>query len=152
VLAVHRWRFAVKQEKLARLTEAPEALFSYQFQLPLDLLYLIRTIDNQRYEIYGDKLYTNSLEVTVEFVCNISSDRIPSYFAKMFEYYLAFQFAVPLTGDLDKASYYEGLFNKTLIKAKFIDSSSRPNQTFINNRYTDARNRGSSSLRGSGSF
>ena len=148
LLSVHRWRFAVKQEKLARLTAAPEALFSYQFQLPIDIIYLIRTIDNQRYEIYGDKLYSNSLEVTVEFVHNVNSDMIPSYFAKVVEYYLAFQFAVPLTGDLDKASFYEGQYNKALIKAKFTDSSSRPNQTFINNRYTDVRNHGS--LRGSG--
>lgn len=152
VLSEHRWRFAVKQEKLARLSQKPEALFTYQFQMPTDILYLIRTIDTQRYEIYGDKLYSNSLEITVEYVFRVASDKIPSYFAKMFEYYLAFQFAIPLTGDLDKASFYKGLYREGLMKAKHIDSSARPNQTFINNRYTDVRNRGSSTLRGSGSF
>ena len=59
ILSGHRWRFAVKQEKLARLVQAPEALFSYQFQLPTDILYLIRPIDNQRYEIYEDKQADN---------------------------------------------------------------------------------------------
>jgi len=152
LLSGHRWRFAVKQAKLARLVQAPEALFSYQFQLPIDLLYLIRPIDNQRYEIYGDKFYSNAEEVTIEYVCNISSDRIPSYFAKAVEYYLAFQFAVPLTGDLDKASFFEGQANKALIKAKTLDSSARPNQTFINNRYTDVRHNGGNGLRGSGSY
>jgi len=152
VLAVHRWRFAVKQEKLARLTAEPEALFNYQFQLPTDIIYLIRTIDNQRYEVYEDKLYSNSTEVTIEFVYDIDSDKIPSHFAKAVEYYLASQFAIPLTGDTEKASYYSAQYEKAVVKAKFIDSSSRPNQTFINNRYTDVRNRGSSTLRGSGNY
>ncbi len=152
VLSQHRWRFAVKQIKLARLLEKPEAVFSYKFQLPIDLLYLIRTVDNQSYEIYGDKLYTNSLEVTVEYVFSVATDKLPSYFAKMFEFYLASQFAIPLTGDINKATYYSQQYEKGLIKAKFMDSSSRPNQTFINNRYTDIRNSGSATLRGSGSY
>jgi len=138
-LSGHRWRFAVKQVKLARLTATPEALFSYQFQLPTDILYLFRTIDNQRYEVYGDRLYSNATEVTIEYVYDIESDKVPSYFAKMFEFYLASQFAIPLTGDLDKASYYKSEYEKALTRAKFLDSSSRPNQTFINNRYTDVR-------------
>jgi len=152
ILSGHRWRFAVKQEQLPRLVATPDKLYSYQFQLPTDLLYLVRTIDSQNYEVYGDKLYSNSLEVYVEYVYNIESDKVPSYFSKMMEFYLASQFAVPLTGDLDKASYYAQQFEKSLIKAKFIDSSARPNQTFINNRYTDVRNRGSSGLRGSGNY
>lgn len=139
LLSTHRWRFAVKQERLARLTQTPEELFSYMFQLPTDIIYLIRTIDNQRYEVYEDKLYSNSTDVTIEFVFEISSDKIPSHFAKAVEFYLASQFAIPLTGDIDKASYYTQQYEKALIKAKFIDSSSRPNQTFVNNRYTNAR-------------
>lgn len=148
-LSCHRWRFAVKQEKLARLAATPEALFSYQFQLPIDILYLIRPIDNQRYEVYEDKIYSNSLEMTIEYVFNISSDKVPSYWAKMFEYDLASQFAIPLTGDAGKAELYERKHTKALIKAKFLDSSARPNQTFINNRYTDVRNQGS---RGTGNY
>jgi len=140
VLSSHRWRFAVKQAKLARLTEKPESIFSYQFQLPTDNIYLIRAINDRNYEIYGDKLYSNALEVTIEHVFDIKTDNIPSYFAKMFEFYLASQFAIPLTGDIDKASYFTQVYEKALIKAKFADSSARPNQTFINNRYTDIRN------------
>lgn len=139
VLASHRWRFAVKQVALARLVAAPEALFSYQYQLPTDLLYLIRTINNENYEIYGDKLYTNSEAITIEYVCDIPSDRIPSYFAKAMEYYLASQFAVPLTGDLDKASYYDDKYLKAIIKAKTIDSSARPSAELDLGRYTRVR-------------
>lgn len=145
LLATHRWRFAVKQERLARLTQTPEKIFNYMFQLPTDIIYLIRTIDSQRYEIYGDKLYSNSTDVTIEYVYNIESDKIPSHFAKAVEFYLASQFAIPLTGDTEKASYYTQQYEKALVKAKFIDSSARPNQTFVNNRYTDVRNRGSRS-------
>lgn len=152
ILSSHRWRFAVKQEQLPRLVATPDKLYSYQFQLPTDLLYLIRTIDSQNYERYGDKIYSNSLEVHIEYVYDIESDKVPSYFSKMMEFYLASQFAIPLTGDTEKASYYTQQFEKSLVKAKFIDSSARPNQTFINNRYTDVRHRGSGGLRGSGNY
>ena len=143
ILASHRWRFAVKQEKLARLTKKPEAVYDYQFQLPTDLLYLIRPIDSQRYEVYGDKIYSNSAEMVIEFVYTVDAGLLPSYFAKAMEYYLAFQFAVPITGDLAKASFFEEQYNKAIIKAKFLDSSARPNQPFRNNRYTDVRIQGS---------
>ena len=150
VLSSHRWRFAVKQEQLPQLVVKPDKLYSYQYQLPTGMLYLIRTVDNQRYEIYGDKLYANANEVFIEYVYEVSSDKLPSYFAKMFEFYLASQFAIPLTGDIEKASYYSQQYEKAIVKAKFLDSSSRPNQTFINNRYTDVRHGGS--RRGSGNY
>lgn len=139
VLSEHRWRFAVKQEKLARLTEKPLAMFEYQFQMPIDILYLIRTVNNERYEVYGDKIYSSATEMEIEFVHTVDAGVLPSYFIKAMEYYLAFQFSVPITGDLDKASFFEGLYKKALTKAKFLDSSARPNQGFRNNPYVDVR-------------
>jgi len=52
ILTQHRWRFASKQATLARLTEKPSNLFEYQFQLPTDLLYLIRPISISHFEVF----------------------------------------------------------------------------------------------------
>ena len=139
ILSIHRWRFASKQARLARLAAKPQNVFSYQFQLPTDLVYLIRAVGVRNYEIYGDKLYANDSDVSIEYVYNLDSSYLPSYYAKMFEYYLASQFAIPITGDIDKASYYAQQYEKALIKAKFIDSSQRPNDGITDNPYVDVR-------------
>lgn len=139
ILSQHRWRFATKQAVLARLTAEPTDVFKYQFQLPVDMLYLIRAINAHHYEIYGDKLYCNQQAVNIEYVYNISSDRLPSYYAKAFEFYLASQFAIPVTGDIDKASYFSQQYEKAMVKAKYLDSSQRPNDAFTDNPYVDAR-------------
>ena len=142
ILTEHRWRFATRQATLARLSAKPNDIYEYQFQLPTDLLYLIRAVTVQDYEIFEDKLYTNHTEVHIEYIYNISSDKVPSYWTKMFEYYLASQFAIPLTGDVEKASYYGQQYEKAKVKAKFADSSQRPARAFTYNRYADARRTG----------
>ena len=139
VLSSHRWRFATKQARLSRLTASPQSVYSYQFQLPSDMVYLIRAIGVENYEIYEEKLYSNSNDVSIEYIYDIDSSYLPSYYAKMFEFYLASQFAIPITGDIDKASYYAREYEKALVKAKFTDSSQRPNDAFSYNPYVDVR-------------
>lgn len=139
ILTQHRWRFATKQAVLARLSTSPTSVFTYQFQMPPDLLYLIRPVSVREYEVYEDKIYSNSTTMTIEYIYDIASDRLPSYYAKMLEFFLASQFAIPITGDIDKASFYGQQYEKALIRAKFADSSQRPNDAFIDNPYVDAR-------------
>lgn len=139
ILSQFKWRFATKQAVLARLVASPQSVYDYQFQLPTDLLYLNHPIDINDFEIYEDKLYTNYKEVEIEYVYNISSDKVPPYFATMFEFYLASKFAIPLTGDIDKASYYDGKYKEALQKARFADSTQRPIQGFVADRYVKSR-------------
>jgi hypothetical protein len=139
ILSLHRWRFATKQCELSRLAASPKSVYKYQFQLPADLIYVIRAIGIEDYEIYHEQLYCNSIEVYIEYIYDIDSSYLPSYFAKMFEFYLASQFAIPITGDIDKASYYTQQYEKALVRAKFADSSQRPNDAFSYNPYVDVR-------------
>jgi len=139
ILTTHRWRFATKQAKLARLSAEPQNVYKYQFQMPTDLLYMIRVVNVREYEVYEDKVYSHQKDIDIEYIYEIDSDRLPSYYAKMFEYYLASQFSIPITGDIDKASFYSQQYEKALIKAKFADSSQRPNDAFVDSPYTDVR-------------
>jgi len=138
VLTNHRWRFATKQARLARLTEAPLRDWTYQFQLPADLLYLAK-VDTERYEIYEDKLYANSSDIYIEYTYRVDEDKLPGYFAKMFEFFLAAQFAVSLTGDMDKAQLFGRFYEQELRRAKFADSTQRPNESFTDSPYTQVR-------------
>ena len=73
LLSIHRWRFATKKAQLAQLATAPQNEFSYQYQLPADLIYLIKPLNRQDYEIYGDKFYTNSSSVDIDYIFHVDA-------------------------------------------------------------------------------
>jgi len=138
VLTTYRWRFATKKAVLARLTTAPLNGYTYQFQLPVDLLYLI-TPNLLDYEIYEDKLYCNETTCSIDYTYKVAEDKLPAYFTKMFEFFLAAQFALPITGSLDKMKAMQQAYMHQLRMAKYADSSQRPADTFVTNPYIDIR-------------
>ena len=94
VLSSFRWRFATKQIQLSRLTQTPLNTYQYQYQLPTDLIMVIKGETLDDYEIYGDKLYSNlSQELHCDYIRNVPESEWPVYFAKMIEYALATDFA-----------------------------------------------------------
>jgi len=138
VLTTHRWRFATKKADLARKTKTPKNSYEYMFALPSDLLYLINT-DTADYEVYGDSVYTNSATLSIDYIYKVKEDSLPPYFIKMFEFFLAAQFALPITGDLAKTAAMEKAYFHQLRLAKFADSSQRPADSFRSNPYVEAR-------------
>lgn len=139
MLTIHRWRFATKKVQLARLTATPLNDFTYQFQLPSDLLYLIRKDVGFRYEIYEDKLYSNNLTEEIDYIYRVNEDALPPYFIKAFEFFMAAQLAIPVVGNSTRADYYSGLYEMQLKRAKYADSTQRPGDTFLQNPYVDVR-------------
>ena len=139
LLTIHRWRFATKKAQLARLTAAPLNGFTYQFQLPSDLLYLIRKESGGDYEIYGDRLYSNSGTESIDYIYRVNEDNLPPYFIKAFEFFMASQLAIPVVGNSTRAAEYNGMYEMQLKRAKFADSTQRPQDTFTDSPYTQAR-------------
>lgn len=139
LLTIHRWRFATKKAQLARLSAAPLNGFTYQFQLPSDLLYLIKKDSGFDYEIYGDKLHSNNTSEEIDYLYRVNEDALPPYFAKAFEFFMAAQMAIPVVGNTSRADYYAGLYEMQLKRAKFADSTQRPQDTFSSSPYTQAR-------------
>ena len=139
VLTTYRWRFATRKKKLSRLSAAPMNSYAYQHQLPIDLLYLIKPIGIMDYEIYEDKIYTNHSEVEIDYTYQVEEGNLPGYFIKMFEFFLASQFALPITGSLDKMKAMNTVYLHQLRMAKYADSSQRPSDNFPVNPYVDIR-------------
>lgn len=134
LLTNHRWGFATKKARLARLSSSPIDEYSYAFQLPQDLIYLSKaTVVN--YQVYGDKLYCNDTDVYIDYTYRIDEDLLPSYFVKMLEFFLAAQFAVSLTGDIEKGNYFSRMYMTELKRAKFADSTQTPPDEFIESPY-----------------
>ena len=141
MLTTYRWRFATKSSvQLARLATASDENYSYSFQLPADLLYLQRVTDrNLNYEIYGDKLHTNQTTVSIDYTYDVAADKLPAYYVKSLEFFLSTQFALSLTGDLNKMQAFERAYSYQLKQAKFADGTQRPNRSFEDNPYVDVR-------------
>lgn len=139
MLTIHRWRFATKKVQLARLTEAPLNGYTYQFQLPSDLLYLIRKDIGTNYEIFGDRLHSNNSTEEIDYIHRVNEDNLPPYFIKAFEFFMASQLAIPVVGNSTRADYYAGMYEMQLKRAKFADSTQRPQDTFSASPYTQVR-------------
>ncbi len=60
----------------------------------------------------------------------------------MLEFFLAAQFAVPLTGDMAKGDYYSKFYLNELKRAKYADSTQTPQDTFVQSAYVGVRYNG----------
>ncbi len=138
MLQNHRWRFAVKSQKLAKFTVAPNTGYTSAFALPNDFLYVIKG-SHSNYEIYGKELHANTTDFQIDYVFRVEEDTLPAYFVKALEYNLSEQFAVPLTGDLNKADYFGKRYLEELRRAKFTDSTQYTEVAVVHSPYTDVR-------------
>lgn len=139
LLSQHRWRFAVGKAQLNQLTATPLNEFRYAYQLPADLLQLIRTYPSSDYEIFQDKLYSNNNTVEIDYTFKPDESKLPTYFVTLMEYALAMKFAVPITEKESKADVFRKMFNDQLRRAKFIDSQGRPSDEVVDSPLVDAR-------------
>ena len=68
LLAQDNWRFNVRLQQLNKLVETPIVdAWRNIFQLPSDYLALIRLYPRSDFQIYEDKVFSNSNELTAEY-------------------------------------------------------------------------------------
>jgi len=137
-----RWGFARRQAQLSLTTEVPIGTeWSSIYQLPTNMLNLIKLSPSINYQILGDKVYCNySGSLYCDYIANVSESEWPVYFSKMIEYALAMDFAPSIR---DSASAMQLLANQYLNAsrmARFTDSQQHPqvaiqDRPFINVRF-----------------
>lgn len=137
LLGSFRWRFASKKVQLARLVETPLNDYDYMYQLPTDLVQIIKGESGDDYEIYADKLYSNLSTVSIDYVAKVDEILLPAAFKLCFKYLLAANFAVPVTDNNTKAQTYTGLYEQQFRVAKNIDSTQRPSTAIQDSPLTD---------------
>lgn len=144
VLSEHPWSFALKEQKLGRLTEQPDDLtnFQYAFQIPPDLIRLWAIMPQSNYIIVGDLLYSNRGELLARYVYEVVETSLPPHVVKALEYKLAAEFAMLVTESQTKSEHFEAKYIDMLQKAKSIDAQGRPQQPIIDSPFIDVRNYG----------
>jgi hypothetical protein len=93
-----RWGFARAKAQLSLTTETPLGNdYKSIYQLPTDLLLLIKVEPSTRYQILGDKIYCNLKQAMYcDYIYNAPESEWPEYFAKLIQYALAKDFATSI--------------------------------------------------------
>jgi len=148
LLSEHPWSFALKQQRLNRLSQVPDIITGYQFafQLPTDLIRLWSVQDNARYILVGDLLYSNQNQLLATYVFDVDEAALPPHFTKSLEYTLAADFAISVTEDNALAAFYEKKAIMKTSQAMAIDSQGRPQIGIIDSPLIAARFSGSRSF------
>jgi hypothetical protein len=141
-LSKHRWGFARRKAQLSLTTDTViDNEWRSVYQLPTDLITLIKIKPNTDYQIYGDKVYCNlNSAVYCDYIANVTENNWPIYFSKMIEYALAKDFATSIR---DSSSSRIEMSNEYIIAsrmARFTDSSQHPQTPIVHSPFTDIRN------------
>lgn len=133
------WRFAIKKQKLNRLSQTPLNEFKYAYQIPTDSLKIERVYNVGNYKIFRDLIYTDILDVDVDYIYRMDSTLIPSYFELAFTYKLASEFALSVTDDVNKNQLYEQKFKMAIAEAYAADAQQYPQTPIQDQPFTDVR-------------
>jgi len=151
MLSEHPWSFALKQQRLNKLSQIPDILtgFSNAFQLPTDLIRIWNIQSHSDYILIGNLLYSNQTEILATYIFDVEEVNLPPHFIKSLEYALAADFAISVTEDNAMASRFDQKAMFFTAKAMGIDSQGRPQQAIIDSPLIDAHSgRGNISIRG----
>ena len=142
VLRSHPWNFAVKRATLAPLTETPDWGFSYQHELPSDLLRILEVLDlsMDEYQIEGNKLLCDESVVYIRYIYQVTD---PNVFDSLFTNYLAtalaFEMCETLTQSNTKKNLLAEELREVMLEAKRTDAVENPPVSFEEDSWVEAR-------------
>jgi hypothetical protein len=142
-LSAQSWRFATRTQQLSVMVSPPTlVLWKYQLQLPSDYLSAVRIYPRVNFQIFEDKLFSNSKTIRLEYRFIPDATRLPSYFVHFFTLKLAAWFADAVAQDDGLSNKLEQKANMELQKALFTDSQSHPTPSMRTARIISVRGGG----------
>lgn len=140
-LSKHRWGFARRKAQLSLLVDVPIGNdWAHAYQLPTDLVALIKLNPRVGYEIYGDKVYTNlSQALYCDYIADVSETEWPDYFAEMIEYALARKFAPSIRDSSTSADRMAQEYSNASRMARYTDSMQHPQTAIVDRPFIDVR-------------
>lgn len=138
-IQANRWRFSCNKVQLSRLVSSPLNEFRYAFQLPADMLLPLGCYPRVNYEIYGDRVYTNSTTFALEYQFKPDVSKVPAYFNLLMVYALAANMIKPITESDNAATLMSKAYARQKGIAAFADAQGRPNKAIVDSPFTDIR-------------
>lgn len=136
------WRFATKTQQLTRLDLTSDLdEWQYIYQLPTDIITIVKIEPRARYMVYGQKLYTNvSSDLIMEYVFLPDEETLQPYFVRYVAYRLAADMAWSVSRDKQWAAAFESKATQAMVVAQSIEGRSIPNTPVEFNPYIRVRN------------
>lgn len=140
-LSKHRWGFARAKAQISLTTGVPiDQEWTSIYQLPSDLVTLIKIYPNIDYQVYGDKIYCNySQKLTCDYIYNAPESEWPGYFAQVVIYALAKSFSISIR---DNASIKQEMNLEYITAsrmARYTDSQQHPQTPIFDNPFVNVR-------------
>lgn len=140
-----RWRFATKQATLVKNASDPTSRWDSAHDLPADLLMLSTvTIADLpiKYDVYGDKVYSNSTAndtVVADYIYRALEADWPSYFTMAVQFQVASVLALSVARDASLATAMESQGERQMIKARRLDSQQQTTRKLNTSRFIAER-------------
>jgi|TARA_R100001440_G_scaffold46306_1_gene66083 hypothetical protein len=140
-LTKFKWSFARKKASLNLTSEDPVGTeWDSIYQLPSDLLFLIKTNPSVPFNLYGDKLYSNlKSTLHIDYIYNAPESTWPVYFSKMIEYALAMDFAPSIRDSGSAMDANARQYVNASRMARYTDSQQHPVEPLASNPFVDVR-------------
>ena len=140
-LTKHRWGFARRKAQLSLTTLTPvDDEYRSIYQLPSDLLVLIKIRPNVNYQVLGDKIYTNlSQALFCDYIKDVSEAEWPEYFNAVIKYALAKDFSNSIRDSATSMKLMKEEYLDAARMARFNDSQQHPQTAIVQRPFIDVR-------------
>lgn len=143
VLRAHNWNFGTARQTLASLATTPAYGFAYEFQLPSDCLFVLDTdLDkNEKWVIEGRKILSDSSSISIRYIQKVTDEaQLDPLFVEMLEAKLAYEMAIPITGQVSIRDRMEAEYEAKKKEARTRDGMEQSVEVFEYTGLTDVRN------------
>jgi len=117
MLSMYPWSFATKKVQLAQLSSTPTNEWTYEYQLPPDMIMSgPQAVYNSTatgaspvatgWEILGDRLQTNYTAIVIDYLFSVDEASMPPYFVQALRYAMAAHLAELVTDQIEKAELW----------------------------------------------
>ena len=140
-LTKHRWGFARRKGQLSLITALPiDKEWTRAYELPSDLITLIKLYPNINYQVYGSQIYCNyNQSLHCDYIHYVPESKWPPFFSKMIEYALARDFSTSLRDSSASRGEMAAEYENASRMARYTDSQQHPQTPIQNHPFINVR-------------
>lgn len=139
LLTKHRWRFAIGKQALSKLSSTPLNEWKNAFQIPSELLLVIKSYPRTTFEVYEDQIYANVESLSIDYLYKPDEGRLPAYFVEALAARLAEVICIPITNNQSLKESMAELSVRRFNEAAYADSQGRFPSAIQSRPFIDVR-------------
>ncbi len=145
LLSAYPWSFATAQVSLPKLAAVPAADFAFAYQLPSDFLRAISLGGSQnvgrgaQYRIREKQIHTDATPAMLSYIFRADESATPPFFDAVLIDFLAANFCPPLTESNSRTQVLVQYAERSLSRARMIDSQQQTPSQFEDFTLIEAR-------------